>query len=87
MNKRFLISSIVVIGLLTSSVGIMIWWASISNENITTDYVEIREYEGQDLSSIKSFGENSIKGTQFVDNETYKLAIKGLVRNQRWKNN
>ena len=83
LNKRFLIPSIVGIGLLTLSFGIMIWWASISNENVTKDYVEIREYEGQDLSSITSFRENSIKGSQFVDNETYKLAIKGLVKNQK----
>ena len=42
--------------------------------------VEIREYEGQDLSSITdSFRENSIKGPQYIDNETYRLSISGLV--------
>ncbi len=44
--------------------------------------VEIREYEGNDLSSINDFRENSIKGPQYVDNETYRLAITGLVNNE-----
>jgi len=33
--------------------------------------IEIREYEGQDLSSIDAFRENSIKGPQYIDNENY----------------
>ena len=44
--------------------------------------VEITEYQGEDLSSIYSFRENSIKGPQFVDIETYKLIVGGLVENQ-----
>jgi len=40
---------------------------------------EIREYEGQDLSSIGDFRENSIKGPQYVNASTYRLTIKGLV--------
>ena len=43
--------------------------------------VEIREYEGADLSSIDAFRENSIKGPQYIDIETYKLNITGLVNN------
>lgn len=41
--------------------------------------VEIREYEGVDLSSINAFGENSIKGPQEIDVESYTLRITGLV--------
>jgi DMSO/TMAO reductase YedYZ molybdopterin-dependent catalytic subunit len=40
---------------------------------------EIREYEGQDLSSIGDFRENSIKGPQRVNASTYRLTITGLV--------
>ncbi len=43
--------------------------------------VEIREYEGTDLSSITDFRENSIKGTQRMDLETYRLRVDGLVEN------
>ena len=41
--------------------------------------VEIREYEGKDLSSIDDFRENSIRGPQHVDIESYELKITGLV--------
>jgi len=43
--------------------------------------VEIREYEGVDLSSINAFRENSIRGPQEVDVENYMLSITGLVTN------
>ena len=43
--------------------------------------VEIREYEGIDLSSITQFRENSIKGPQYIDLENYTLRITGLIDN------
>jgi len=42
---------------------------------------EIREYEGQNLSSIGDFRENSIKGPQHVNESAYNLTITGLVNN------
>lgn len=47
------------------------------------DAVEIREYEGQDLSSVDDFRENSIRGPQYVDPSQYTLTIHGLVENER----
>jgi DMSO/TMAO reductase YedYZ molybdopterin-dependent catalytic subunit len=41
--------------------------------------IEIRNYEDKDLSSINDFRENSIKGPQYVDRNTYRLKITGLV--------
>ena len=40
---------------------------------------QITDYEGKDLSSILEFRDNSIKGTQQIDIEAYKLTIDGLV--------
>jgi DMSO/TMAO reductase YedYZ molybdopterin-dependent catalytic subunit len=40
---------------------------------------EIREYQGENLSSISNFRENSIKGPQYVNESTYSLTITGLV--------
>jgi len=40
---------------------------------------EIREYQGQNLSSISDFRENSIKGPQYVNASTYSLTITRLV--------
>jgi len=43
--------------------------------------VEIKEYEGTDLSSITDFRENSIKGPQHIDLGSYRLKVDGLVEN------
>ena len=45
--------------------------------------VEIREYEGVDLSSINDFRENSINGPQEIDLENYMLRITGLVADSK----
>jgi len=41
--------------------------------------VEVREYKGENLSSIDDFRENSIKGPQYVDTDNYQLEVTGLV--------
>ncbi|MCW4021699.1 MAG: molybdopterin-dependent oxidoreductase [Candidatus Bathyarchaeota archaeon] len=64
-------------------VGIMAWVVFNPSEPDNVDYVEVREYEGQDLSSISAFRENSIDGPQYVDNQTYRLALTGLVDNPK----
>jgi len=43
--------------------------------------VEIRDYEGEKLSSANDFRENSIEGPQQVEIESYRLEIAGLVEN------
>jgi DMSO/TMAO reductase YedYZ molybdopterin-dependent catalytic subunit len=40
---------------------------------------EVREYQGENLSSVNDFHENSIKGPQHIDVETYRLQVDGLV--------
>ncbi len=42
---------------------------------------EINEYEGQNLSSINDFRENSIRGPQHVNETEYKLIVKRLDNN------
>jgi len=41
--------------------------------------IEITDYEGERLGSIEGFRENSIKGIQEIDPETYELRVDGLV--------
>jgi DMSO/TMAO reductase YedYZ molybdopterin-dependent catalytic subunit len=43
--------------------------------------VEVREYQGEDLSSVNDFRENSIKGPQYIDINEYQLQVTGLVEN------
>jgi len=50
---------------------------------VDLDPAEVREYEGEDLSSINDFRENSIKGPQQVAIDGYQLQITGLVASPR----
>jgi len=45
--------------------------------------VEIREYEGNKLDSIVDVRDLSIKGPQYVDINTYRLEVSGLVENPK----
>src|SRR4030042_1165648 len=45
--------------------------------------VEIREYQGEKLSSIDEFRENSIEGPQNININNYRLKITGLVTNPK----
>lgn len=80
-KKLFLGFLLVAVVLAMIYASISIWWNNTYNV-IELGGVEIREYEGNDLSSINHFRENSIKGPQYIDNETYRLAIRGLVDNE-----
>jgi len=45
----------------------------------TLPAVEVRSYQGQDLSSINDFHENSIKGPQYINITGYHLTVTGLT--------
>ncbi len=53
--------------------------AAGSKEPVTLKPVEVRSYQGADLSSVNDFRENSIEGVQHVDPAAYRLEITGLV--------
>lgn len=48
-----------------------------------TEVIEINNYEGENLSSVNDFRENSIKGPQYIDIEDYKLELSGLVEENK----
>ncbi len=41
--------------------------------------IEVRSYQGEDLSSINDFRENSIRGPQHINASEYRLTVTGLV--------
>jgi len=55
----------------------------IPPSTIPLDSVEIKEYQGEQLSSVNDFRENSIKGPQYVDINSYQLEVTGLVVNPK----
>jgi DMSO/TMAO reductase YedYZ molybdopterin-dependent catalytic subunit len=59
----------------------MVAFGPWSNKVEQLEGVEIREYQGENLSSINAFRENSIKGPQHVDIDSYRLEITGLAGN------
>jgi DMSO/TMAO reductase YedYZ molybdopterin-dependent catalytic subunit len=44
---------------------------------------ELKEYQGQKLSSVDDFRENSINGPQHIDINNYTLSVKGMVNNTK----
>ncbi len=85
MSNKPILTAIVLIVILVVSIifiGTIAWWLRVNEKN-EYEHVEIREYEGENLSSITHFRENSIKGPQYIDNETYRLTVTGLLNNER----
>jgi len=62
-------------------IGAVISLDLIPTSTIPLDTVEVKEYQGEKLSSVTDFRENSIKGTQKIDINTYQLEVTGLVAN------
>jgi DMSO/TMAO reductase YedYZ molybdopterin-dependent catalytic subunit len=51
----------------------------LESKNTPIQPAEIRQYQGQNLSSIESVYQNAIKGLQYINQTTYRLAVTGLV--------
>ncbi len=81
-TKRALLAIMLAILVIAAAfVGTRIW-TSLNSKATLSNYPEITEYNGQKLSSINDFHENSIKGPQTINISTYRLTITGLVKNE-----
>ena len=82
---RKLITGAVTLSVVLSVILIATNGCGVSNMDKTEELkpVEIREYKGEKLSSVNDFRENSIRGPQHVDIETYRLRISGLVKSPK----
>lgn len=75
INPFFIIALIILI-----SAGIYFAVSRFNSGNINKlKSIEVKEYQGQNLSSIADFRENSIKGPQYIDLKNYVLNVNGLV--------
>jgi len=70
---------IIILILIITSISILM--IDFSGNDFELDEVELRKYQGETLSSIYDFRENSIKGPQYVSREKYRLIVTGLVNN------
>ncbi|MHB1413757.1 MAG: molybdopterin-dependent oxidoreductase, partial [Chloroflexota bacterium] len=64
---------------LSALLGGLLLTACSQQAPITLEGQEVREYQGEDLSSVNDLHDNSIKGPQVVDKDSYRLAVSGLV--------
>ena len=53
------------------------------DKSVKLDAVEVKEYQGEKLSSVNDFRENSIKGPQNINITNYRLEVTGLVQTPR----
>ena len=79
MKKRTIIGSVVTVVIIVAFIVGLVAFGPGTDKVAELEGVEVREYEGENLSSINDFRENSIKGPQQVDIENYQLQITGLV--------
>ena len=63
--------------------GSWVWTKLATGQTNTLNAVEIKDYKGEKLGSINDFRENSINGPQYINISTYKLAVTGLVQNEK----
>lgn len=71
----------VVLAFLSAAVAAAIVMSRPNASSVELPSAEVREYQGEKLSSINDFYENSINGVQHVDKDTYRLEVSGLVAN------
>ncbi len=81
MNKKTAIFFLLVIGVLSLASFLLIRY--LSPRAVTLDAVEVRSYEGKDLSSVTDFKENSIRGPQLIEKKAYRLKVKGLAGEEK----
>jgi len=69
----------VVLGLAAIIIIVGLMFYSSKNRPVSLATVEITSYQGEKLGSINDFRENSIKGPQYINKNTYSLQITGLI--------
>jgi DMSO/TMAO reductase YedYZ molybdopterin-dependent catalytic subunit len=72
---------VIVVAVLAASVVAAVLLSGRRSSSVELPSAEVRQYEGEELSSVNYFYENSINGPQYVDKDTYRLEVSGLVGN------
>ena len=80
--KRFrktLSAFLIIILIMLIMFGVIFTLNQLSNQPKMLYPGEIQNYQGENLSSIADVKENAIRGTQYLNESTYRLTITGLV--------
>jgi len=79
MKKRTVIGYAITGIIIVAFIFTLVKFGPFHNKVTQLAGVEVTEYQGQNLSSVNDFRENSIKGPQHVNIADYSLNITGLV--------
>lgn len=79
IGKSLIILAIVVVGILFAIDITLEQTPAPVSSTIPLASVEVRSYQGENLSSVNNFRENSIKGPQYINESTYRLTVTGLT--------
>jgi DMSO/TMAO reductase YedYZ molybdopterin-dependent catalytic subunit len=79
MNTTRIIVIVILAVLVVASVLLLLPKAPGMQGTVALPAAEVRSYQGNDLSSINDFRENSIKGPQNVNTSDYRLTVTGLT--------
>ncbi len=83
MNKKNIIAAVSALLLLSIVFFTSVYVFSPAGELQHLNNVEVREYEGENLSLITDFRNNSIRGTPDINIKKYRLEIDGLVSEKK----
>ena len=81
LNRKYTLIILVIVAIIIILAAIVMYSGRIapSAEVKQLGAVEIRDYQGKQLSSVNDFHENSIKGPQHIDITDYRLTVDGLT--------
>jgi DMSO/TMAO reductase YedYZ molybdopterin-dependent catalytic subunit len=79
LGKALIILAIIAVGILFALDIISEQLPSSAPPTIPLTSVEVKSYQGENLSSVNDFRENSIRGPQYINESTYRLTITGLT--------
>jgi DMSO/TMAO reductase YedYZ molybdopterin-dependent catalytic subunit len=79
MNTTRIIVIVILAVLVVASILLLLPKAPGMQGTVALQAAEVRSYQGNDLSSINDFRENSIKGPQKVNISDYRLTVTGLT--------
>jgi DMSO/TMAO reductase YedYZ molybdopterin-dependent catalytic subunit len=82
-KKQSRIEKSVVVALLVVFAVIILAAVYLQGQPRTLYPGEVRNYQGENLSSISGIYDNAIRGTQVINQSTYRLTVNGLVQSPK----
>jgi DMSO/TMAO reductase YedYZ molybdopterin-dependent catalytic subunit len=83
MTRRGTIFIIIFAAIASLAVAAFLYYQNILSKPKKLAPVEIGSYQGQNLSSINDIKDNAIKGTQYINKNSYHLKITGLTNGEK----